>query len=84
MKEFSKKPYQRIIIPDIHAKTFTGMIREFPGCIVEGKTVNQTYKLLNKVAVDWIAVAMDLGQSIPDPLIYSHSRSTGKHSIGYV
>ena len=66
-KEYLKRPYHRCFVPDLH-KGFTGYIREFPGCLAEGDTLQETWAQLEVIAVSWIEAALDLGQTIPEPL----------------
>jgi antitoxin HicB len=63
----TKLPYRRVIIPDAESGTYTGMIEEFPGCIVQGDSPAEVYRELNQVANSWIAAAKAMGQEIPKP-----------------
>jgi predicted RNase H-like HicB family nuclease len=67
VKDYLKLPYTREIIPDLETGTFTGLIREFPGCVTQGDTPSETYEFLEDVAASWIEAALRLGQSIPQP-----------------
>jgi predicted RNase H-like HicB family nuclease len=67
--DYLKLPYTRIILPDSETGTFTAEILEFPGCISEGKTIEETYERLERVAESWIEAALSLGQTIPKPSI---------------
>jgi antitoxin HicB len=66
----TKLPYRRIIIPDAESGTFTGLIEEFPGCVTQGDSPDEVYYRLNEVAADWIAAAVELGQTIPKPKVW--------------
>ncbi len=66
-KEYLKLPYTREIIPDLETGTFTGLIREFPGCVTQGDTPSETYEFLEDAATSWIEAALRLGQTIPQP-----------------
>ena len=65
--EILKKPYARMVIPDVDG-TFSAEIAEFPGCIAVGETAAEALESLEEVAVDWIAVALEQGQNIPEPM----------------
>lgn len=65
---FTKSPYQRVIIPEGDSGTFTGLIAEFPGCIVQGDSPQEVYELLDQAAQTWIEAAFELGQTIPEPI----------------
>jgi antitoxin HicB len=65
--ELLKKPYARLAIPDEDG-SFTAEIVEFPGCIASGHTMVEALDNLERIAVDWIAAALEQGQDIPEPL----------------
>ena len=64
--EYLKKPYHYVLVWDEESQTWTGTVKEFPGCISQGDTRTVLGKLY-KAAEDWIAAALDLGQEIPEP-----------------
>lgn len=72
VKDYLKLPYTREIIPDLETATFTGLIREFPGCVTQGDTPSETYELLEDAAAAWIEAALRLGQAIPQPTENEH------------
>lgn len=63
-----RQPYLRILTPDAESETYAAEILEFPGCIAEGSSPEEAYQRLEKSAESWIEAAVDLGQSIPQPL----------------
>jgi predicted RNase H-like HicB family nuclease len=67
LKNYLKKPYSRILIPDDETNTFTAEILEFPGCIAQGDTAQEAYEQLEKAAESWIEAALELGQEVPPP-----------------
>jgi predicted HicB family RNase H-like nuclease len=71
LKDYLKQPYSRVVIPDEETGTFTGQILEFPGCISEGNTLQETYERLEETALSWIEAALDLGHDIPEPICTS-------------
>lgn len=66
-EEFASSPYRRVLIYDAESDTYTGKIEEFPGCILQGDTAEETNRRLEEVGALWIADAQDLGQDIPEP-----------------
>lgn len=63
---FSEQPYTRVLIP-LEEGGYFGEILEFPGCITEGETPEETLRNLNEAAEGWIEAALEQGQSIPEP-----------------
>lgn len=66
-KEYLKKPYSRVLVPEIDG-TYSADILEFPGCFAEGKTPNEAYANLERIAESWIEAALEQGQEIPEPI----------------
>lgn len=66
-KEYLRKPYSRVLIPEEDG-TYSADILEFPGCFAEGKTPNEAYTNLERVAESWIEAALEQGQEIPEPI----------------
>jgi antitoxin HicB len=67
-KDILRLPYQRVLIPDDESGTFTAMITEFPGCIAQGDSPSEAYKLLEETAESWLEGAMESGMPIPEPV----------------
>lgn len=61
-------PYARVVIPDPETGTFTARIAEFPGCVAQGDSLEDTFGNLHEAAKAWIQAALDLGQEVPAPL----------------
>ena len=66
-RSYLDKPYHRCFVPD-PSGGYTGYIREFPGCVTEGMTLEETYSRLEAAAGGWIGAALKLDQGIPEPL----------------
>ena len=66
-KEYLKEPYSRVLIPEVDG-TYSADILEFPGCFAEGRTPDEAYANLEKVAASWIEAALEQGQEIPLPI----------------
>jgi len=61
-------PYARVLGPDPVSGTFTVRIAEFPGCVVQGASVEEAYRNLEEAARDWIRTGLDAGKDIPEPM----------------
>lgn len=46
---------------------FLAEIRELPGCIADGETVQEAMDNLKDALAEWLATANKLGRPIPDP-----------------
>jgi len=68
-EEYLKRPYTFCSVWDEESRTWTGTVKEFPGCIAQGDSWSIVWKL-RIAARDWIEAAQDLGQDIPEPAIY--------------
>jgi predicted RNase H-like HicB family nuclease len=66
-KEYLKEPYSRVLVPESDG-TYSADILEFPGCFAEGRTLDEAYANLEKVAESWIEAALEQGQEIPAPV----------------
>lgn len=66
-KEYLKEPYSRVLVPEADG-TYSADILEFPGCFAEGRTPDEAYANLEKVAESWIEAALEQGQEIPAPV----------------
>jgi antitoxin HicB len=67
-KEYLKGPYARVLIPDSETGTYAALIREFPGCVAQGNTVQEATSRLESAAESWIQSCLDVGQPIPEPM----------------
>lgn len=69
--DFLKKPYARILLPDVEAGGYTAKILEFPGCVAEGATAEEATRNLEAAAESWLIAALDTGYPISEPLVAS-------------
>jgi predicted RNase H-like HicB family nuclease len=67
IRDYLKRPYTRVLIPDEESGTFTAQILEFPGCIAQGGSPAEAYERLEAAAESWIDAALELQQEIPPP-----------------
>ncbi len=66
-KDYLKEPYSRVLVPESDG-TYSADILEFPGCFADGKTPNEAYANLERIAESWIEAALEQGQEIPAPI----------------
>lgn len=66
--QYLQAPYSRVLIPDPETGTYTAQILEFPGCISQGDTPADAYKNLEEAAKSWIRAAIEMKQTIPEPV----------------
>jgi len=67
ISSYLKQPYARVVIPEPDG-SFMAEVLEFPGCIAVGQTAGEALSALEEVAVDWLRIALDRGQTIPEPV----------------
>jgi predicted RNase H-like HicB family nuclease len=79
IREYLKKPYSRILIPDSETGRYTAQILEFQGCFSEGSTPQRAYKNLEKAAYNWLESAIKQGMQIPAP--FSFEGYSGKIAL---
>ena len=72
---YLSKPYSFCFVREQDGG-FSAYVREFPGCYSQGESLEQTYYNLTEAAGNWIMAALELGQSIPEPLEVAHPRNT--------
>lgn len=65
--EFLKKPYGRVVTPEPDG-SFRAEIVEFPGCLALGDTAAEALVSLEGVAFDWLEIALERGQHVPEPI----------------
>lgn len=65
-EEYMELPYTYCLLWDSESRTWSGKIKEFPGCFAQGDGWEIVFKL-RRAARDWIAAAQGLGQKIPEP-----------------
>ena len=63
------RPYVRRLLPD-PLGGFTATIQEFPGCIAEGASAEEAMANLDAAAASWIAVALEQGSDIREPISF--------------
>ncbi|MGO9486222.1 MAG: type II toxin-antitoxin system HicB family antitoxin [Rhodomicrobium sp.] len=65
--EILRKPYGRVVMPEPDG-SFRAEIVEFPGCLAVGDTAAEALASLEEVAADWLEIALERGQPIPEPI----------------
>ncbi len=79
IREYLRKPYSRILIPDSECGGFAAQMLEFPGCFSEGKTAQKAYQNLEEAAYSWLESAIKQGMEIPEP--FSEEGYSGKVAL---
>lgn len=79
IREFLKKPYSRILIPDPETGRYAAQLLEFAGCFSEGATPQRAYKNLEQAAYNWLESAIKQGIEIPEP--FSADGYSGKVAL---
>lgn len=46
---------------------YIAVVPELPGCMADGETQEKALKNVNKVILEWIETAHQLGREIPEP-----------------
>lgn len=64
-KELTKKSWTRKLVPDEDG--WFAFIEELPGCFADGDSPEEAWQQLEDVLVDWLAIALEQGQAIPEP-----------------
>ena len=67
LQDYMANPYTRELIPDGEGG-FVGRVRELPGCLTQGESMEETFRNLEEAMELWLETALDLGRPIPDPV----------------
>lgn len=59
--------YERIIYWSNDDNAFIVEVPELPGCMADGKTVEEAIKNTEIIIKEWIEVAIERGMTIPEP-----------------
>lgn len=59
--------YERIIYWSTEDEAFIVEVPELPGCMADGKTVQEAIGNAEIIIEEWIEVAKERGQQIPEP-----------------
>ena len=59
-------PYRIVIEPDPSGE-LTMYIPDLPGCISQGDTLEDAYRMINDAKIAWIETALEDGATIPEP-----------------
>lgn len=77
VSEFLSMPYAKEVIQYENGSFFI-KIKELPGCMSEGDTLQEAYEMIQDALKDWIAVALERGQDIPLPATVVKNTYSGK------
>jgi predicted RNase H-like HicB family nuclease len=59
--------YEIILFWSEENKSYIAKVPELPGCMLDGKTYEETLKNVKKVIEEWIKTAVEIGKEIPVP-----------------
>lgn len=65
--DYMKLPYTMMAVYDAESGTWTGAVRELPGCLTQANTFEALEGMLKDAMHGWIRAALDMGQEIPKP-----------------
>ena len=63
-------PYKLEIVPDKDEGGYAARYPELPGCITVGDTLESVVKNAGDAKKEWIAAALEVGVTIPEPTSY--------------
>ncbi len=78
VEEYLSKPYRIELEPDPDGG-YAVWVRELPGCVSYGETVDEALKMIKEAMELWIETALKRGLKIPEPL--AEKRYTGKFLV---
>ncbi len=67
VKKYMKKPYRIEIEPDPEGG-YVAWIKELPGCLTYGETLEEVLKMLDEAKELYIETAIKRGKKLPEPL----------------
>lgn len=65
--ECLKRPYSFVLTPEAEGG-YSASVLEFPGCLSDGDTPNEAIANIMEAAKGWLAVSIEHGHKIPEPL----------------
>lgn len=74
---YFNQPYKVEIVKNAD-KTFFASIKELPGCMTEGDTIEEVYEMVEDAKMAWISVALEDGRKIPMPEETEQKNYSGK------
>ena len=77
--DYIKLPYTVVIIPD--EDVFFVKIKELPGCISQGNTIEEAFKMIEEAKELWIEAALEDGYDFPLPESMQENKYSGKLSL---
>lgn len=63
-------PYKLEIVPDMDEGGYAAKYPELPGCITVGETLESAINNANDAKREWITLALEDGNTIPEPSTY--------------
>lgn len=68
VERIARRPYARMLIPDVEDGGYVARVLEFPGCLSEGGTPNEAIENIEEALRLVVQVMVESGQAIPEPL----------------
>ena len=81
VEQYMAKPYRIEVIPDPDDGGFVVTIPDLPGCISQGDTVEEAYEMIRDAQCAWLMVALEHGDTIPEPHDEDAERYSGKFNV---
>jgi len=70
-------PYTIEIVPDEDG--YFARVLELPGCMIYADTIEQLSPVIGEAMRDWIKVALEYGEDIPEPSQHSEAGTEDKN-----
>jgi len=80
LKYYQRLQYPVTLHPDPEGG-FVAEIEDLPGCLAQGKTVNEAYDMIGIARKMWLEVAYEEGQDIPLPR--TEEQYSGKFNVRF-
>lgn len=77
LEEYINLPYKVEIIKNADS-TYFASIRELPGCMTEGDSIDEVYKMIEDAKKIWLETAIIDGLEIPEPEALQDKNYSGK------
>ena len=77
IEDYRNLPYKLEIIRNSNL-TFFASIKELPGCMTEGDTIEEVYEMIEDAKTTWLETAINNGLKIPEPEVHQEKSYSGK------
>lgn len=73
LADYLKLDYPITLYPDSEAGGYVAEIRDLPGCLTQGETLEEVIENINEARQLWIEYAYESGRAIPLPTLMANS-----------